>query len=119
MPAAFNTQTSGINVNANYVAPVSVAASGTTQATATAVTDSFVLINNNTTTNGVVLPLLNVGQEVYIYPQLATNAPKVYPPVGGSINGGTVNASVAPAAQKMAIFIAIDGLGNYVTNLSA
>lgn len=118
MPVAFNTQTSGINVNANYVAPVSVAAAGTIQSTATPITDSFILINNNTAANGVILPLANAGQEFYIYPQLATNAPKVYPPVGGSINGGTVNASVAPAAQKMAIFIAIDSLGTYVTNFS-
>lgn len=118
MPVAFNTQTSGISVNANYVAPVSVAAAGTVQATATAITDSFVLINNNTATNGVILPIANAGQEFYIYPELATNAPKVYPPVGGYINGGTVNGSVAPAAQKMAIFIAIDSNGRYITNFS-
>ena len=118
MPVAFNTQTSGIGANANYVQPVSVAAAGTTQATATAVTDSFILINNNTTANGVVLPSAVAGQEFYIYPQLATNAPRVYPPVGGTINGGTVNVHVAPAAQKMATFIAIDSL-NYITNLSA
>ena len=119
MPAAFNTQTSGIHVNGNYCAPVSVAAAGTTQATATAVTDSFILINNNTAANGIVLPILNAGQEVWVFPQLATNAPLVYPPVGGSINAGTVNAGLATTARKLAIYTAIDGLGNYVANLSA
>jgi hypothetical protein len=119
MPVAFNTQISGINAVSNYCAPVSVAAAGSTQATATSVTDSFILITNNTAANGIILPILTAGPEVWIFPQLVTNAPLVYPPVGGSINAGTVNAGLATPARKATIFKAIDGLGNYVVNISA
>lgn len=92
-----------------------IAAAGTTQATATAVTATVTSINNNTAANGVILPVATVGQKFYIFPKLATNAPKIYPPVGGTINFGTVNASVAATAQKTIELIAIDATGlNYI-----
>lgn len=97
-----------------------LAAAGTTQATATAITKQITQISNNTAANGVILPIpLAVGQTFKIFPQLATNAPKVYPPLGGSINAGTANASVAITAQKEADFAALDLLGNYMLMQSA
>lgn len=99
--------------------PVTVAAAGTTQATATAIVDEIIVISNNTAANGVVLPVATAGQKFFITPALVTNAPLVYPPVGGSINFGTANAGVAIAARKMAVFIALDSVGNYAANLSA
>lgn len=94
-----------------------VAAAGTTQATGTVLSAPFNLISNNTASNGVVLPVASgIKQTFTIYPQLATNAPKVYPPVGGTINSGTVNASVASTAQKAIDYIAVDSTGlNYIT----
>lgn len=95
--------------------PVTVAAAGTTQATATALVDAINVISNNTATNGVMLPVPTAGQRIIVYPALATNAPLVYPPVGGSINNGTVNAGVANTARKAVEYIAVDTVGNYIT----
>lgn len=99
--------------------PVTLAAAGSTQATAAPVVAEISTITNNTAANGVILPVPTAGQKIFLIPALATNAPKVYPPVGGSINFGTVNASVAVTAQKGALFIALDGTGNYLLIQSA
>lgn len=96
-----------------------IAAAGTTQATATAIgnTQPFVIINNNTAANGIVLPTAAfIGMVITVYPSLVTNAPLVYPPVGGQINSGTVNAGVASTARKAVDYLSIDATGlNYVT----
>jgi hypothetical protein len=96
-----------------------IAAAGTTQATGTAIGNEqpFVLINNNTAANGVVLPVAAyIGQEITVFPQLVTNAPLVYPPVGGTVNNGTANAGVATPARKAVKYIAVDRTGlNWVT----
>jgi hypothetical protein len=97
-----------------------IAAAGTTQATGTAIgnTQPFVLISNNTAANGLVLPVAAyIGQTITIYPQLITNAPLVYPPVGGTINSAAVNAGVATPARKASEFICVDRGGlTWVTN---
>lgn len=99
--------------------PATMAATGTTQADAAPIVNDVVTITNNTAANGVILPVPTAGQTFYIIPALVTNAPKVYPPVGGSINFGTANASVAITARKMAQFIALDSVGNYALIQSA
>lgn len=88
-----------------------IAATGTTQATAAPLTSNLTAISNNTAANGVVLPVGNVQQKMYIYPQLITNAPLLYPPVGGTINFGTINAGVAITARKLTEALAIDNTG--------
>jgi hypothetical protein len=121
MPAVFNTQTGLIISNPNPYpdgqivdpTPLTLAAAGTTQATAAPVVNDITTISNNTAANGVILPVPTAGQTFYIIPALVTNAPLVYPPVGGSINFGTANAGVAITARKMAQFIALDTTGNY------
>ena len=126
MPAVVNTQTGQLISNAHpYVdgsiqVPfvTTIAAAGTTQATATPVVGEVNLISNNTAANGVILTVPNtlgsgnIGQRVVIYPQLATNAPLVYPPLGGTINNGAVNAGFASAARVARTFICVsnDGL---------
>jgi hypothetical protein len=50
---------------------------------------------------------------------LSASASVLFPPVGGAINGGTVDASVALTASKTTIAIAVDGLGNFRTAVSA
>jgi len=96
-----------------------IAAAGTTQANATAIgnTQPFVLINNNTAANGVILPTAAyIGQVITVFPQLITNAPVVYPPVGGAVNNGTVNAGIASPARKAVQYICVDVTGlQYVT----
>lgn len=121
MPASFNTQVGLMVSNPNPYpdgqvvdpTPATLAAAGTTQATAAAVVNDVTTISNNTAANGVILPVPTAGQRYYIIPALATNAPLVYPPVGGSINFGTANAGVAITARKLAVFIALDAVGNY------
>jgi len=92
---------------------LTAAAAGTTQATAAAITNDVTVISNNTAANGMILPVPTAGQTFYIIPSLVTNAPLIYPPVGGSINFGTANAGVAITARKLAQFIALDSVGNY------
>lgn len=91
--------------------PATIAAAGTTQATAAALVNDVSVITNNTATNGVILPVATAGQTMYVTPALVTNAPLVYPPLGGTINFGAVNAGVAITARKMAQFIALDNTG--------
>ena len=123
MAVATSTNKVSLLQNGNSIQPdtyrqvasvVTIAAAGTTQATGTAIGNEqpFVLISNNTAANGVVLPVAAyIGQEISIFPQLVTNAPLVYPPVGGTVNNGTVNAGVATPARKVAKFICIDRAG--------
>lgn len=97
-----------------------ISAAGTTIADATAIgnTQPFVIIDNNTAANGVLLPVAAyIGQQITIYPALVTNAPKVYPPTAlGTINSGTAGASVASTARKAIVYTAIDRTGlNWVT----
>jgi hypothetical protein len=123
MAVATSTTKVSLLQNANNIQPntirqtfniSTIAAAGTTQATGTAIGNEqpFVLISNNTAANGVVLPVAAyIGQEITIFPQLVTNAPLVYPPVGGTINNGTANAGVATPARKAAKFICVDRAG--------
>lgn len=126
MPAVVNTQVGALVSNASpymdgaIATPfvTTVAAAGTTQATATPLVAEINLISNNTATNGVILTIPNnqgsgnIGQRFVVYPQLATNAPLVYPPLGGTINNGAVNAGLASAARVMRTFVCVsaDGL---------
>lgn len=96
---------------------MTISAAGTTQATATAITAPTNIISNNTAANGVILPVGSKNQSLVVIPSLATNAPKVWPPLGGTINFGTVNASVAAPAQRNTSFRAIDSTGlNWVSD---
>jgi len=88
-----------------------IAAAGTTQATGTAIGNDkpFVLVSNNTVANGVVLPAAQYrGQEIVVYPQVASLALRVYPPVGGSINNGTANAAIFATPRQGTRFICVD-----------
>ena len=90
---------------------VSMAAAGSTQVTAVALTAPTTIITNNTAANGVILPVGSKGQVVTVIPQLATNAPRIYPPVGGTVNFGTVNVHAAAPAQRRTSFQCLDTAG--------
>jgi hypothetical protein len=100
---------------------VTQAAAGTTQATAALIAAPVTVITNNTTANGVILPVGVRGQTAVIIPQLVTDAPKVYPPVGGTVNFGTANASVASPARRAVTYLCTsdDGLSWVSTSLTA
>lgn len=103
-----------------------ITALGSTQATATLLSlasNSVVTVGAGST--GVILPpgngagdALSAGDWVRVYNAVAGNAINVYPPLGGKINGGTLNAAISLAALKPAEFICIDGL-NFFANISA
>ena len=123
MAVATSTNKTSLLSNANNIQPdtyrqsasvATIAAAGTSQATGTQIGNEqpFVLISNNTAANAVVLPVAAyIGQEISIFPQLVTNAPLVFPPVGGTINSGAVNASVASTARKQVKYTCIDRAG--------
>ncbi|MES1987325.1 MAG: hypothetical protein V4440_04710, partial [Pseudomonadota bacterium] len=98
---------------------VTIAAAGTSQSDATAIGNAqpFVLISNNSASNGVLLPTASyIGQQIVVYPTLVSGATKIYPPVGGTINTGVLNTPVASTARKSATYISVDRTGlNYVT----
>lgn len=121
MPIGTNIFKSGVLINnpnplpdgsyATSTSIVDVAAAGTTQLTATAISTQFVSINNNTAANGVILPIGVRGQTITVHPRLITNAPLVYPPVGGTLNGAAVNVGVAATARVKTQFLCIDDVG--------
>ena len=92
-------------------------ATGATQITAALLIGEITIIPNNTAANGVILPVGLRGQRLVVYPSLITAAPLVYPPIGGTINNGAVNAGLATPARLMRNLICLtaDGL-TWVSN---
>lgn len=98
-----------------------VAATGSAQTDAALIGANVSVVTGASGSNGVVLrkgkgtPYAGV-----IYSSAATNALLVYPPVGGTINNGSLNAAVSVAARKPAIFWMVAGSGlDFIVNLSA
>ena len=79
--------------------PSTLAAAGTTQGTAAAITSSIVTVTGASGTNGVILPSAMPGDTVTIYSSAATNALLVYPPSGAAINAASANAAYSHTAQ--------------------
>jgi hypothetical protein len=83
------------------------AAAGTTQATATPLTASVNHVTGANGTAGVRLPAIaQPGQVVAVYNASAGFSLKVYPPTGGTINGGSINTAVNQSGVTLALFIA-------------
>src|SRR5690606_19467818 len=116
---AYNTNISPIVSNPNPFPDGNLAttvveeasAAGTTQTTASAVAGAVVVVTNNSATNGIILDAVK-GKQYIISGALAA-VTKVYPPVGGAINGGAVNAALSLVSRKPGLFVCIDGL-NYL-----
>jgi hypothetical protein len=81
-----------------------MAAAGTNQATATILTNNthheFTTVGAST---GALLPVGLLPSEISVYND-GSNTLAIYPPVGGSIDGGTTNASVSLAAGSGVTF---------------
>lgn len=96
-----------------------VTATGTAQVGAAALTGA---INTVTTAAGqvaVVLPSSHAAGSPVVVRTATATAATVFPPVGGSINGGSVNASFAVAQNKPTLFFAMPNGLDYVAVLSA
>ena len=92
-----------------------VAAAGSGQSDAALIGANVSIVTGATGSNGVVLRKAKSNYAGVIYSSAATNALLVYPPSGGTINGGSTDASVSLTAKKPAIFYAIGPL-DFIVN---
>ena len=79
-----------------------IAAAGTVQGDATAITQQVTKVTGADGTKGVVLPTSTAGAVYRIHNSDASSALKLYPQSGGSVNGGTTNVHVTLAAKETA-----------------
>jgi hypothetical protein len=87
-------------------------ANGAAQITATPIQAWFTRFATVAASTGAILPQsLGYGQELVVR-NAGANSLTVYPPVGGKINGGSVNAGVAIAAAGATRFIS-DGANGF------
>lgn len=86
-----------------------VAAAGSSQATATEVSSRFTSVTGGDGSVGIRLSRAVPGQEYRIYNAAATGGVKVYPHVGGDINDGTQNAAVVMEGKTLGLFTCMDG----------
>jgi hypothetical protein len=87
------------------------AAAGTTQGAATAITGQFVKINSVTAASAeaAVLPTWGQGSNVVVENADGADTLKLFPPSGGTINGGVSNASIDVTAGNWAFCHSVDG----------
>lgn len=85
-----------------------VAAAGSNQSGAAPLTSTVTEVTGASGTNGVRLPVPGrIGRQMQVYSSAATNALKVYPHSGGSINNGSANAAVDLAARTLGLFVSV------------
>lgn len=93
-------------------------AAGSTQGTALPITTDFAVCTTVASGTGVILPANAVASDQYMIANHGSNALLVYPPTGGAIANGTVNAGLSVPATKSVILKAITPL-LWCANLSA
>lgn len=99
------------------VASATVAAAGTVQGDAAAITTGFTLVTGATNA-GVLLPAAVAGLVVIIKNNVAGNM-KVWPATGDGINAVAVNSAYTMATLTSAVFTAYDGTTWYTSPLVA
>ena len=88
-------------------------ASNITQATATAIIADITVFSTVASTGAAILPANAGAADILVMNGQATNALVVFPPIGGTINGGSANASYSQAVSKCARYVTADGLNWY------
>lgn len=78
----------------------SVSAAGTTQGTATALTNSVNYISTVGASSGVQIPNADIGDDIEIY-NAGANALTIYPPTSGTINQVAANGGVSLGTNSM------------------
>lgn len=93
---------------------------GATQATATPITAVTSVFSTVALSQGAILPGgVQIGDELFVR-NGGANALAVYPPVGGTINGGAANAAFSVTAAKGAVFKCLGNSGlDFIAILSA
>ena len=91
---------------------LTLTAAGVTQATATALPAALNIVTTCTEAAcGVLLTVYDVGDSIRVVNATANNL-RVYPPVGGALNGGTTNAPFTMKPNAGADFVQSSAL-NY------
>jgi hypothetical protein len=101
----------GTAIAINGKSAVGQAATGATQGAQTMPAE-IVVYTSSTSTYGPTLPSGNVG-DVYIIANNTANTINVWPPVGGYIQAGAVDAADTILTNRSAYYVCIGGL-NYV-----
>lgn len=91
---------------------------GTAQATATPITTNFTVLTTSTGQTAFVLPTVAAGSGPYIVSNANSDTALVFPPSGGTIQGGSANASFSVAQNKTAMFFKTSATA-WVVNLTA
>ena len=97
----------------------SVAATGSAQGDAAALTAGINTVSAADATKGVILPAAKAGLVVQVYNEHATNGLKVYPATGDDINDGSADAAVTMEGKGLARFVGLDTTtwaASYVVN---
>jgi hypothetical protein len=96
-------------------------AAGSTQGTALVLPSDFNIVTTAAASTGAILPAAgpqcNVGDS-FIVVNHGANSLSVYPPTGGKIGTGSVNAALALPSGKTGFYLHI-GSGNYAGSVSA
>lgn len=110
-----------LNTPTTTEAVEAVAAAGSAQGDATAITAGSGAIIHATGadgTKGIKLPAAAAGKKYYIKNADAANAIlKVYPATGDKINAGAADAALSMAAKTAAVFCCIDGTDWFTISL--
>ena len=101
-----------------YIKTATVAAAGSTQANAAAVSDGFTLVTAADGTKGVVLPAAVAGRTV-ILKNNAGSTLKVWPASGDGINAITVDSNFTMLTVTACLFVAYDSTTWYSVPLVA
>jgi hypothetical protein len=101
-----------------YLKSATVAAAGTNQATAAAVSDGFTLVSGADGTKGVVLPAAIAGRTVILKNNTAAVL-KVWPASGDGINAITVDSNFTMTNLTACMYVAYDSTTWYSIPLVA
>lgn len=85
-----------------------LAATGSNQGTAAAITANVSNVTAADGTKAVVLPTASLGAIYIVYNSVASNGLPVFPASSGTINGGSANAAVTIEGKTLAIFVGTD-----------
>lgn len=85
-----------------------LAAAGSEQGDAAAITKQVTYVTASDGAKGVVLPAATAGAIYFVYNTVATSGLLIYPASGDDINDGSANAAVTIEGKTMAVFVGMD-----------
>jgi len=105
--AWINGQSIVANLTGNQIIPTAnVTATGGNQSTAAALSYGINFVSGGNGSTGVILPAAVVGLPIPVFVIGGTGNLSVYPPIGGTIDGGGGNASIVMGNNTATEFVA-------------